>query len=366
MGNTTYIDPESSSNSDELSPFRVISSSIPKIPNGPADLADLISSAKYHASLGGRSIVQVNGKSAFIIWLGIVTERSAWIFEDALGHATNFFDRGNESSTSFLFTDTGEKEDGEESVATSYLVSILKVSGKASESVLLSYEDRLALQESTESPPSWKKSLAEFRGRNRFLGLTAAAVLILVLTLTVFWAWSRQQPLAWIHWDTTGSEGPRYQLQFTHHNVSDWDAALPHGNDDWFVRLDDQSMIPPHLVDETELRYQKWYRNRYPEVDAVRLNESYSKESFLSDPFAIQIPIDDLFHPAHCVLALRRYWQAKETGKHVCPRDLDRRHMKHCLDSLDEYLFFEGERGSIREIPKIQQDTLVWRTKVCF
>src|SRR6266498_4132453 len=105
MGNTTYIDPESSSNSDELSPFHVISSSIPKIQNGPADLADLISCAKYHASNGERTIVQVNDKGAFIIWLGNVAERSAWTFEDGLSHATKFFDRGKESSTSFLFTD---------------------------------------------------------------------------------------------------------------------------------------------------------------------------------------------------------------------------------------------------------------------
>lgn len=366
MGNTTYIDSGSSSNSDELSSFRVISSSIPKIRNGPADLADLFSSARYHVSSGGRTVVQVNGKDAFIIWLRNAAERSAWTLEDGLSYATRFFDRGNESSTSFLFINTGEKEDGEGLASNSYLVSILKVSGKASESVLLSYEDRLALQESTQKPPSWIQGLVAFRGSNRSMGLTAASVLMLILILTIFGIWNHKTPLAWVHWDTSGSEGPRYQLQFTHENASDWAATNPSGIDDWFVRLDDQSMVPPHLVDETELRYQKWYRNRYPEVDAVRLNESYTKKSFLGDPFAIQIPIDDLFHPAHCVLALRRYWQAKETGRHVCPRDLDRRHMKHCLDSLDEYLFFEGERGSIRDIPKIQQDTLVWRTKVCF
>ncbi|KAH8807287.1 hypothetical protein F5884DRAFT_788890 [Xylogone sp. PMI_703] len=170
----------------------------------------------------------------------------------------------------------------------------------------------------------------------------------------------------WVRYDLKGSEGPKYQLQFTHHNVSEWAAKNPHDHGEWALRIDDQAMIPAHLMDEEELRYQRWFRQRYPEKDRIRLNQDYLKESFLGDPDQIQVPTDKAFHMAHCVRALRRYWQAKETGKHVCPRDIDYRHMKHCLDSMDQWAFPDGERGSVKQIVDPGTSHLIWETKVCF
>ncbi|PVI03244.1 hypothetical protein DM02DRAFT_521136 [Periconia macrospinosa] len=168
----------------------------------------------------------------------------------------------------------------------------------------------------------------------------------------------------WVRYDLHGSQGPKYQLQFTHHNASSWAAKNPHQNGEWAFRIDDQAMIPAHLMDEEEELYQRWFRKRYPEKNKIRLEQKYINDSFLGDPDQIQVPSDKQFHMAHCVRALRRYWQAKETGKHVCPRDIDYRHMKHCLDSMDEWAFPDGERGSIKPVVDSGTWKLIWETKV--
>jgi len=170
----------------------------------------------------------------------------------------------------------------------------------------------------------------------------------------------------WVRYDPKGSQGPKYQLQFTHHNASSWAAKTPHQNGEWAFRIDDQAMIPAHLMDEEELLYQRWFQKRYPEKNQIRLDQRYIDDSFLGDPDQIKVPSDKQFHMAHCVRALRRYWQAKETGKHVCPRDIDYRHMKHCLDSMDEWAFPDGERGSIKPVVDSGTWKLIWETKVCF
>jgi hypothetical protein len=170
----------------------------------------------------------------------------------------------------------------------------------------------------------------------------------------------------WVRYDLQGSQGPKYQLQFTHHNASSWAAKNPHQNGEWAFRLDDQAMIPAHLMDEEEELYQRWFQNRYPEKNQIRLDQRYINNSFLGDPDQIKVPSDKQFHMAHCVRALRRYWQAKETGKHVCPRDIDYRHMKHCLDSMDEWAFPDGDRGSIKPVVDSGTWKLIWETKVCF
>ncbi|KAH6675056.1 hypothetical protein B0J14DRAFT_443205, partial [Halenospora varia] len=168
----------------------------------------------------------------------------------------------------------------------------------------------------------------------------------------------------WVRYDLKASQGPKYQLQFTHHNASSWAAKNPHDSGEWAFRIDDQAMIPAHLMDEEEMLYQRWFQKRYPEKNQVRLNQDYIKDSWLGDPDKIQVPSDKQFHMAHCVRALRRYWQAKETGKHVCPRDIDYRHMKHCLDSMDEWAFPDGERGSIKPVVDSGTWKLIWETKV--
>jgi hypothetical protein len=42
-------------------------------------------------------------------------------------------------------------------------------------------------------------------------------------------------------------------------------------------------------------------------MNAIRLNQTYLDEDFLSDPEAIQVPADTTFRMSHCVRAVRRY-----------------------------------------------------------
>ncbi|PVI01718.1 hypothetical protein DM02DRAFT_501325, partial [Periconia macrospinosa] len=172
----------------------------------------------------------------------------------------------------------------------------------------------------------------------------------------------------WIRYDIKNSKGPRYQLQFDHHNVTDWDTPEKRQkfttNTEWELRIDDQAMVPAHLFTSEEARYQRWFRARYPEAELIRQQKLYLDQAFLSDPYSIQVLSDEAFHMAHCVLALRRYWWARESGTHVCPRDIDYRHMKHCLDSLDEMAFPGGERGPTHHEPEPGDIRLLWESKV--
>jgi hypothetical protein len=67
-----------------------------------------------------------------------------------------------------------------------------------------------------------------------------------------------------------------------------------HENIDWFVRIDDQSMYPSYLVDESEIKYQKWFAQRYPEVERVRSNKEYLNSSFRKF-IDLRISFDSLF-----------------------------------------------------------------------
>lgn len=201
--------------------------------------------------------------------------------------------------------------------------------------------------------------------------LTILVVAFLVLVLIYVQLSPRDNGDVWIRYDTLGSKGPRYQLQFDHHNVTSWRESHAHGNGEWALRIDDQAMIPAELLDEEESHYQQWFQRHFPEANEIREKELYLDPSFLGDPYSIQVPADMRFHTAHCVLALRRYWKARESGQHVCPRDIDHRHIKHCLDSPDEMAFPEspGDSSQGNKTIKDQQDNpivLLWKTKICW
>ncbi|KAI2624455.1 hypothetical protein GGS21DRAFT_546840 [Xylaria nigripes] len=223
----------------------------------------------------------------------------------------------------------------------------------------------------------------------RRIAVLSLLLIVVILAVASFVIKHEPNNQIWQRYNTAGSQGPLYQLQFDHHNVSDWETRYPDTNQEWFLRIDDQAMIPLHLVDDEELRYQRWFQQRYTEADRIRLEGKYLTESFLSDPSTIQVPADKTYHMARCVVALRRYWIARESKSHVCPRDIDYKHMKHCLDALDMWAFPEGPRQSLpmsssmhhgsaaEDSNKVddsgeyrvdsQDDTrLVWRTKVCF
>ncbi|KAK0620910.1 hypothetical protein B0T14DRAFT_522352 [Immersiella caudata] len=168
----------------------------------------------------------------------------------------------------------------------------------------------------------------------------------------------------WIRYRTPNSSGPRRQLRIYHHNATAWSQANPHNSGEWRVRIDDQALIPAELYDADEDRYQQWFINRYPHLQRVVETKQYIRPAWLGS-LDILVPWDHEFHMAHCVLAFRRYWKARESGTHVCPRDIDHNHIKHCLDWFDEYAFPPGPM-TVYEGPGADEWKLWWQTKVCF
>jgi hypothetical protein len=191
------------------------------------------------------------------------------------------------------------------------------------------------------------------------ISLLALAV-ILALLLLAYTTLNGKGDGIYVRYDTSGSTGPRHQLRIYWQNASQWAAANPQDTGKWKVRLDDQAIIPAELYDEDEDRYQQWYRNRYPEVQQVVEDLNYVRPAWLGS-LDMMVPWDNQFHFAHCVLALRRYWKAKETGQHVCGRDIDHEHVNHCLEALEKRVLIDGPREEM-DPPQY----LYWQTRVCF
>ena len=210
-------------------------------------------------------------------------------------------------------------------------------------------------------PQTQSSQPAETRHRRQSLAVWTLTLLILsaLFLFIVAIIYIKRDP-TYIRYDTSGSTGPRHQLRIYWQNASSWAQKHPQDTDEWRVRIDDQTIIPRALYDEDEDRYQQWYRARYPEAAAVVDNLNYVRPSWLGS-LDMMVPWDDQFHFAHCVLALRRYWKAKESGRHVCGRDIDHAHVYHCLKSLEERVFVEGPREKM-DPPQF----LYWQTRVCF
>ncbi|KAF2120335.1 hypothetical protein BDV96DRAFT_460339, partial [Lophiotrema nucula] len=143
----------------------------------------------------------------------------------------------------------------------------------------------------------------------------------------------------WRAYDTTGSIGPEFELALEESNATEFTDLYIHNQSEWFLRIDDQALVPAHLISAEERKYQTWLQTQYPTLNAIRLNQSYLNPDWLGSPAVNQVPVDDMFHFSHCVLALRRYIRAKDTGRHVCGRDIDDEHMRHCLAALDWWAF---------------------------
>ena len=355
-------------------PIHVVHSTHTRIPSGSSDLKTVLSESRPNDTVS--KFIFDCASSTFVLWQFRVSEASNSTSEDAIigcGHfvTKNALSKGNTAVIHYT-CDADAPPDHKSSEGRSFFIFLRKLDGYEDSSIPVSFQERRALDErSTEMrerhrTQSWHESgfatrlrglSQDCRTRNRLLG---AVLLMLLLLMTGFvFARYHKPETEWIRYLTPGSTGPKYQYQFTHHNVSRWAAEHPHSNGEWAVRIDDQAMIPVHLLDETEAGYQRWFQKRYPEMDQVVQREDYLNESWLGS-LQINVPSDHQFHFAHCALALRRYWIARESGKHVCGRDIDYRHIKHCLDRLDEKAFVDG--------PRVAEDrtVLIWETKVCY
>lgn len=366
-----------------------------EVRSGPSDLLDILDEAE----VGDFTLIDLHGVRYILLLQQCNAPFVSWTSEDAANMCLEASRRGRQSAVCFFQTASNTTLEDMPGGRRAICLSLLSFSDPAISSLGSLQQDETSLREETSWLPRQKAAALSRKGLWILRTAIGLACLIAgVVLLSLLFLSQNRLPQFWQRYGLGSSAGPQFQLQFDHHNVSAWGARYPEPNNEWFVRIDDQAMVRPSLVDAHELRYQRWFRQRYPEADAIRVRGDYLKKSFLGDPSAIQVPADKEFHMAHCVLAVRRYWRARETGKHVCPRDIDFKHMQHCLDALDMWAFPEGPRRSVPahgamkghmpqgvqerqdnqttedgglgsgkwRIDESDKTRLVWRTKVCF
>jgi hypothetical protein len=208
---------------------------------------------------GQRIILQVDGKDSFILWLSTVGEKSPWTFQDGLNQARKFFKQDSEPSSCFLYTMDLDLDE-EQGPDRTRLVSILNLGHEASASVDISFQDWHELAENKSRRSAYRRAMSIFGLRNSFLLVAAIILISMIILVLVPGSGSKEaEENLWLHWNIGNSEGLQHQLQFTKPwpSFSEWTESTLHENIDWFVRIDDQSMCPSHLVDESEIKYQK-------------------------------------------------------------------------------------------------------------
>ncbi|RDW59540.1 hypothetical protein BP6252_12627 [Coleophoma cylindrospora] len=359
---------------EETNSIHIISSTVDQICSGPNDLETIITRCAATQTTA-RALFTASNGFVCSLWISPSPDHSTIQFQDAIKQCEKWLASTMQISLVTLLSLDGLETTTElkENSNPSLFLVLAKYNGELEKSVLLPRHESEELRETRQSllgtasskPLNSRWNINWHRARNY---IVISIVFLVIALLSLFSALHKQHGDVWVRYDTHGSDGPQYQLQFDHQNVSTW--AESHLQErEWFLRIDDQAMIPAELLDEEESRYQRWFQQRYPEMNEIRLQQDYVNSTFLADPYSIQVPSDYTFHMAHCVRAFRRYWQAKETGRHVCPRDIDYRHMKHCLDAMDEWAFIDGPRMSTNgeEMgPDADNIVLIWKTKVCW
>jgi len=194
--------------------------------------------------------------------------------------------------------------------------------------------------------------------------MSVIASALVITAATLFAAWVFLQPKepdsVFVQYDDHGSVGPKYTSLLSPSNVSEW--VQNHYNPaDYYWRIDEQALVPIELLDEQEMRYQEYLATRYPEKAEIMDSDAWKDPEFFEDPNNFMVPTDMAFHRGHCVRAIRRYWQAKETGLHVCPWDLDYLHLHHCFSMLEDLIYVPGPREQRPD----RVLSMSWRTKVC-
>lgn len=156
-----------------------------------------------------------------------------------------------------------------------------------------------------------------------------------------------------------GTVGPTHSHTVEDFNFTKWAEETPSRNENFFLRYDDQSLIPMSLLTDKERRFQDWFKQRYPDQVAFVQQETHLDQSWMSSGQKT-VPADTQFHIAHCFVSFWRYWMAKETGRHVCTWDLEYAHIHHCFDSMEEWALPPGPTVASDQRP------LRWNTKICF
>lgn len=318
----------------------------------------------------------------FLIWITNIRETALLDIQDVAIQCTHFCNTQDGNSPSELVAACHRLEpvsakEEVSPIATSFLIVLSR----------LPLVDRLSLQSNMEQekrpstfgswspqtfnsssdlhPNAWIPRFA-FDARSRkspksMLILRGCAFLLFCfLVFSIINPHSNAGAGEYIRYPTGDSEGPKHQLRIYIENATEWARNNPHDNGEWRVRVDDQAIIPAHLYDDEEDKYQQWFAARYPHYTEIVEKKNYIRPSWLGS-WNVGVPWDKQFHDAHCALVIRRYFNAKESGKHVCGRDIDYGHVKHCIDSMDAKAFPPG--------PMVKEDPpmwMYWKTKVCF
>ncbi|KAJ4289888.1 hypothetical protein N0V90_011221 [Kalmusia sp. IMI 367209] len=339
---------------DEHSTVRIISSTSPNLHNGPSDLRDILC-ASCSGFRGHRTLLQVCGNGAFLIWTHEAFEPASWTFDEAQTYLEQHL-RQSRVEAAVILCNVNDSVNENTAQHKTFMISILSINAESANSITIPYQDRQALQESPYGGISRRPTVEKYRSYiKKNLAFIIAALILVVMGIAL--AATLHQPTPntniWLSWNLPkDSKGPQNQLQFTwpHPNFTAWAAENDRSVDDFYLRLDDQTMIPTEYVDEFELQYQAWYAKYYPWFAEVGDSKSYLNESYWRDTRSYPLAIDHEFHVAHCVLTMKRYWKARESGHHVCPRDIDHNHISHCFGVLESYAFDVSWRRPEREL----------------
>jgi hypothetical protein len=306
------------------------------------------------------TIFEVSGHGNFILWHVRSAISSTNSLEDALNLSQDFIKRPNQRQISIIFSPVQE--------TTSSLAILARYDSKLLPALglPLAQQEKIATacQEiETKKPKSTlRASLLSTSGAITILGVIASIFAIFVFSTKYHGHKQPAEPVReFTEYSTEGSIGPYFQRHVTPENATELVEAMKPG--EWTLRIDDQAVIPTYLLDEEEAHYQKWFQNRYTEMNRIRTSGDHMNETWLSSPAIDNVPTDGVFHVAHCVLAVKRYVKAKESGHHVCGRDIDKEHFNHCMEVLDWWAYPEGRKGEDLHNENI---TFKWRTKICF
>ncbi|KAJ4303832.1 hypothetical protein N0V90_002733 [Kalmusia sp. IMI 367209] len=263
-------------------------------------------------------ILEFEKRGTFILWTTRSSIKSTNSLDDALKTLQCFAEDRKQLQDCFLFhTSKAQAEktvnDGQYStlaVLARYDERLLDRLGLLPEQLK---EISFTLRQSRESAlhPDQGQLKSSLSSKNIYYFMCAVVIIFIILILSINHATRNNDPdklHTWIQYDTSGSIGPKYQLSVNAENASSWTSypSYAHDPSSWTLRIDDQALIPSHLFSPAEARYQSLLQKRYPEMNQIRLNGSYLNATWLGSPAIDAVPTDELFHFAHCVLAVKR------------------------------------------------------------
>ncbi|CAI6277907.1 unnamed protein product [Periconia digitata] len=312
-------------------------------------------------------IFDVSEHGTFILWHVRSAISSTNSLDDALNLSRDFIETANQRQISIMFN-SGE-HDGEPAQGTIYSLAILtKYDPKLIPALglPLAQQEKMATacreSEARKPKSALKMKILSTSGAITILGVIASVLAIFAFSTRFRGHHERAESVhEFTEYSTEGSIGPYYQRHVTTENATQLAESMQPG--EWTLRIDDQAVIPTYLLDDEEAHYQKWFQNRYTEMNRIRTSGDHMNETWIGSEAIDNVPTDGVFHVAHCVLAVRRYVKAKESGHHVCGRDIDKEHFNHCMEVLDWWAYPEGRKGEDLHNENI---TFKWRTKICF